>query len=137
MLPIPSGSTLFLGVTQLLRESVQKMSRREPEVADLKGNMVITKFPNIASEVLEGIDDTEIVYAAGKTEAKQYVYPNCNGILDVIGKGTTTEVNNITVIEKVLEPVTVRMITADEKLTGRDEEIIFDFQNQLTGAIEL
>ncbi|HZE87798.1 MAG TPA: hypothetical protein VE090_06400 [Methylomirabilota bacterium] len=133
-LPIPSKSALFLGVTEALQEKIEKNYRRKIEKTDLSGSIVVTKFPKIAGEVLNDISDIEILYAPGKTEAKQYVYPNCNGIIDVVSEGDTIKANRLRIIEKILDPVTVRFIAAEEKLTERDREVLVDFRNRISTA---
>jgi len=126
-LPIDAGSTVFVGVTGRLRRNVGS----PVTIDDLAGSMVVTKFPNITEEVFaeRGIP-IEVFAAAGKTEAMQYVFPNCNGIVDVISSGSTARANDLTVVESIL-PVTVRLINTNEQLTEREQDILADFRDRM------
>lgn len=132
-LPIPNNATIFLGVTERLVKATQKESGRDPVVDDLNGNSIVTKFPRIAEDFFreKDIKEVTIFEQAGKTEAIQYIFPDCNGIVDVISSGATVRANRLTVVEKILEPVTVRIIDACEQLTEQDQEILFDFKKKL------
>ena len=132
-LPISSGSTIFVGVTERLRRNVRS---KEIRIEDLQNRMVVTKFPNITTEVFEGRGiAVEVFQTPGKTEAVQYVYPDCDGILDVVSTGRTAKENDLTVVENIL-PVTVRLIDAGEQLTEKDQDILDSFRSRLIKAYD-
>lgn len=126
---IASKSTLFVGVTEPLRRRIKKESNREAVVKDLAGNMVVTKYPNIAEEVFEGMG-VEIFAAPGSTEAVQYIYDDCNGILDITATRATVRANKIKIIECVLDPVPVQLIN-QQGLSSRQERILATFKGAL------
>jgi ATP phosphoribosyltransferase len=134
-LAIESQSALFLGATARLESQIRDQYKREVTIEDFRGTTVVTKFPRITREVFRerniktrGIlrsRKVTIVEEPGKTEAIQYVNPQCNGLMDVIGKGTTSEANGISVIERIHD-VTVRMIQSPG-LTRQKKQILCDF----------
>lgn len=133
-LPIPSGGIIFAGVTESYKDEIRQREDRDVTIADFSDITVATKFPNIAKDVFaqNNVDRVTVRYAPGKTEAKQYLYPQSKGILDVYAKGTTAKANGLVIVERVLDPVAVRMIDAGEQLTERDREILADLRTKLT-----
>lgn len=113
VLPIDSGSRMYIGATpQLVDESAQD-GGREPRVSDLRRTRVDTKFPKIAADVLEekGVTDVDIRYSPGKVEAQYLMYPRSRGIVEVWSSGRSAIENNISVVEFIqeLSPVTVNL----------------------------
>ena len=125
---IPNEGTLFIGVTKSLRERVMAESGREPSRDDLAGSMVVTKFPRIAKEVFA--DTVDILEMAGSTEAAQYAIYGCEGILDITAKGNAVRANQLHVVDKLMDPVDVRLIQ-QPGLSSFEERIIADFTGRL------
>jgi ATP phosphoribosyltransferase len=126
---IKTGSKLFLGVNQDFKERFEAVAGRGIQREDFEGSMIVTKFPKITEEVFDGIN-VDIKEVRGSTEAVQYIYPNCSGIVDVIASGATVKANNIEVVSFILDPVTTRMVEKPD-LSSKQERILADFREPL------
>ena len=125
---IANESTLFVGVTKPLADRIRGEDGREPRAEDLIGSTVVTKFPRIAEDVFGGMVD--IWAMPGSTEAMQYALDDAEGILDVTATGGAIRANQLTVVEKLMSPVDVRMIQ-QPGLSSFEERIIADFTGLL------
>lgn len=132
--PDAKRSSLYIGATQAFCDYIRTAYSRNPEVMDLNGKKVATKYKNIAREVFEerGLS-VEIIAAGGKIEAMQYAYPDCNGLVEVRSSGETAIANNIDVIE-IFEEVTIQMIQAENKLRRRDKDVLDDIRERIEVA---
>ena len=127
-----SKPALFVGVSQELARNIEAEAGRIPTVSDLIGESLATKFPRIASDYLIGkqVVGVDILPVTGKTEAMQYVYWDCRGILDVVESGRTRDANEILELERFHE-VTVRMIEAADKLSSIEKGILEDLREKI------
>jgi ATP phosphoribosyltransferase len=125
-------SSLFIGITQRLNNKIQNEFGKQAVLKDLEGNMLITKFPNIANEVLRDkqIKEVTVFSRAGKTETMQFNFPRCNGIIDVISSGKTLDANDWLVLER-FHDVTIRMIEAADKMSTTDRAILDDLRERI------
>lgn len=116
---------LFIGMTKQFSEYIQQENGRKTLTRDLAGKMIVTKFPRITREVFteKDVKEVEIFPMPGTTEAIQYIFADCYGILDVISTGRTTAANDIQTIEKFYQ-VTLRMIESPS--ISRQEKDILD-----------
>ncbi len=130
--PDAKTSRLFIGVTEKFAKKIATVS-----VSSLTGQMIVTKYPNIAQEILDerGVERYTLFSAAGKTEGMQYAYPDCYGIVDVTSTESTVKANNIIVLERFYTS-TVRMIEAADKITSRDRAILDDFRDRIAIALQ-
>jgi ATP phosphoribosyltransferase len=135
--PKPTTPSLFIGITEPFARKIQTEEFREVKITDLQNKMVVTKFPNIATELLaeRNVQCVEIFPSPGKTEAWQYIFSDCVGIVDIVDSGETIQANDILLLEKFYE-VTIRMIEASEKLSRREQTILNDLKEQITVAIQ-
>lgn len=128
---------LYVGITRIFSESIERNCLRQPCLNDLSRTMLATKYPRIANDFLNqrGITEVDIFYIAGCDEAMPYIYPNCSSILGTEDTGKTRVANNIEILEKILK-VTTRLIRANDKLTRMDKDILDDFKERIAVAVE-
>ena len=127
---------LFIGMVKKFSEYIQQANKRKALVQDLSGKMVVTKFPRITREVFaeKDVKEIEIFPMPGTTEAMQYIFANCYGILDVISTGRTSSANDIQILEKFYQ-VTVRMIESPT-ISRREKDILSDLRERIAVAIQ-
>ena len=135
--PNAKRASLYVGMTKNFANYVRSEKSREPAIPDLTGTMVATKYPRIANGVLRGycVRIPTILRVDGTDEAMQYAFPSCIGILGIISSGKTRERNDIEVLETFYD-VSLRMVTAAEKLNARDVDILDDFREQVYVAMQ-
>ncbi len=130
---IPNSGTLFIGVTNSLRNRVLDEKGREPVSDDLRGSTIVTKFPGIAGDLFA--DTVEVWAMPGSTEALQYAVPGCDGILDITATGAAVAANKLHIVKLLMDPVDVRMVE-QPGLSSLEERIIADFRDMLIEAEE-
>lgn len=142
LVPNAKRSRLYVGMNQELCQQIRTGKLREPSIADLSGKMVATSYPRIANEFFSersisyaGLISYYSEYAGGKVEAMQYLYPNCEGVLEVKVGGDTANANKIETLEIFYE-VTLQMIRAADKLTRQDLDILDEIKDRIAIALE-
>ena len=98
--PDAKKSRLYIGVTKRFSDYIKANYGRDPKILDLNEKKVAAKYINIAKEVFaeKGLN-IEIITAGGKIEAMQYVYPDCDGLVEIESTGSSRIANNIEVLE--------------------------------------
>ncbi len=134
LFPDITRPALFIGVTKRFEQET-RIRNGSIGVIDLKNKMVVTKFPNISKETLNerGVKEITIFESPGKTEAIQYVFNDCVGIIDVVDSGRTIAANNIIELER-FHQVATRLIESEEKMSQRDKQILDDIRDKITIA---
>lgn len=131
--PDAKQSSLFVGITKRLQDA---LGNRSPDISDLAGSQIATKFPAIANEYFaEKNINPELILVPGSDEAMQYIFPNCNGILGIISTGDTIKENNIDILEKFYD-VTIRLIENGGKLSSVGQRILDEFREKVFVALQ-
>ena len=106
---------LAVGFTPNLMEKVAKPKLES--LSNLPGAKVITPYPNITRQVLQGRGvEAQTMELQGATESYWWGDSLCMAILDVVVSGSTFRENNIYEAETVLDPVVVNLVTAPESV---------------------
>jgi ATP phosphoribosyltransferase len=129
-LPVSSGAKFYFGATPYLVSETLEARGELPDVGDLAGTTVDTKFPNIAQDVLTemGVGNVRIRYSPGQVEKQYQMYQNSRGIVEVMGSGDSAKKYGITVVEFIneLRPVTVNLFEG-RGLTKEQRRVTADF----------
>lgn len=135
--PRAARSNVYLGATTGFINDVREQKNREPELADLVGTRVATKYTRIAEDFFfeNSVEGVRIFYVPGRDEAMQYVYPDCFAILGIRSSDTTRIANGLEVLTDIMD-VTVRMIQANGKLSRREADILDAFKERVAVAVQ-
>lgn len=128
---------LFIGITEQFSDCIKEKNNREALIRDLSGKMVATKFPRITQEIFteRDVKEIEIYPVPGTTEAMQYIFDNCYGILDVISTGATVKANKIQVLEKFYQ-VSIRIIESPTRMSRQEKDILDELKECIFVAVQ-